>query len=186
MLSMSMATTLYLVCCALCVWWLQLYIHAYDQGSPLSLTSEIEILCITVEDINDRAPTFSPDDVSTSERVSDSHESTLPSQAYSVMQDEGSIPQSAIIHIVATDNDAGTNAHISYSITSGNTSLFSINEVCPLTLHPAAAMPPLPHTLTGHRAAVPPGGAGLRDHWQLLPHSHCQQLPHQVPPQQLS
>lgn len=45
-------------------------------------------------------------------------------------QDEGMVPESGLLQILATDKDTvAENAMVSYSITSGNTSLFNINNV---------------------------------------------------------
>jgi hypothetical protein len=88
----------------------QLYLHALDQGQPISLTSETRILCITVDDINDRVPYFSV-------------------SQYNMTQDEGVRPDTALVQAVAMDGDSRENAAVSYSISSGNTSIFSINEV---------------------------------------------------------
>lgn len=48
---------------------------------------------------------------------------------YNVTQNEGTLPETAILHVVARDGDSGDNAAVSYSITSGNTSVFRVDEV---------------------------------------------------------
>ncbi|CAI8003227.1 Protocadherin Fat 4 [Geodia barretti] len=87
----------------------QLYINALDQGQPLSLTSETRILCINVVDINDKIPSF-------------------PVTQYNMTQNEGTLPEAAIVNVFARDDDSGDNAAVFYSITNGNTSVFRINE----------------------------------------------------------
>ena len=44
-------------------------------------------------------------------------------------QNEGTLPEAAIVNVFARDDDSGDNAAVFYSITNGNTSVFRINEV---------------------------------------------------------
>ena len=109
---------------------LQLYINAYDQGNPLTLTSETRILCINVVDINDRVPSFSVVSLLSFQYIChyNFRLSSLQTQ-YNMTQDEGPLPDAAILNVFARDEDFGDNAAVSYSITSGNTSIFRIDEV---------------------------------------------------------
>ena len=80
-----------------------------------------------MEDINDRAPSFP---VVRQVSLIASYSILPPSQSqYETVQDEGTVPEAAIIHVVANDADDGENAAVTYSIASGNTSIFSIDQV---------------------------------------------------------
>lgn len=88
----------------------QLHISARDQGSP-SLVSDTAILFVNVVDVNDETPFF-------------------PSEtSYVVSQDEGTVPEAQLIQVIAMDDDTvPQNADVTYSITSGNTSIFTIDN----------------------------------------------------------
>ncbi|KAI6657178.1 protocadherin Fat 4-like [Oopsacas minuta] len=84
-----------------------LLIIATDAGSP-SLTSNVS-LDITVQDVNDNPPIFSP-----------------ASYAETVL--ENIIIGTSITTVVATDRDEGANMQISYSLFSGTEGKFEVNR----------------------------------------------------------
>ncbi|KAM6932333.1 protocadherin Fat 3-like [Lycodopsis pacificus] len=78
----------------------QITVHASDQGSPLPLSSSVNVT-ITVLDINDNPPVFERRD-----------------QLATVPEDVG--VGTEVLRIYAASKDIGTNAEITYSIRSGN------------------------------------------------------------------
>lgn len=78
----------------------QITVHASDQGSPLPLSSSVNVT-ITVLDINDNPPVFERRD-----------------QLATVPEDMG--VGTEVLRIYAASKDIGTNAEITYSIRSGN------------------------------------------------------------------
>ncbi|XP_034721891.1 protocadherin Fat 3a isoform X3 [Etheostoma cragini] len=78
----------------------QITVHASDQGSPLPLSSLVNVT-ITVLDINDNPPVFERRD-----------------QLATVPEDVG--VGTEVLRVYAASKDIGTNAEISYSIRSGN------------------------------------------------------------------
>ncbi|KAM8902406.1 protocadherin Fat 3-like isoform 4-T6 [Spinachia spinachia] len=78
----------------------QITVHAFDQGSPLPLSSSVNVI-ITVLDINDNPPVFERRD-----------------QLATVPEDMG--VGTEVLRIYAASKDIGTNAEINYSIRSGN------------------------------------------------------------------
>ncbi|XP_062417297.1 protocadherin Fat 3a [Pungitius pungitius] len=78
----------------------QITVHASDQGSPLPLSSSVNVT-ITVLDINDNPPVFERRD-----------------QLATVPEDMG--VETEVLRIYAASKDIGTNAEITYSIRSGN------------------------------------------------------------------
>lgn len=78
----------------------QVTVHASDLGSPLSLTSLVNVT-ITVLDINDNPPVFEHHD-----------------QLVTVPEDSG--VGTEVLRVHAASKDIGTNAEITYSIRSGN------------------------------------------------------------------
>lgn len=78
----------------------QLTVHAFDLGSPLSLSSSVNIT-ITVLDINDNPPVFEHRD-----------------QLATVPEDVGIGTE--VLRVHAASKDIGTNAEITYSIRTGN------------------------------------------------------------------
>ena len=81
-------------------------IQAFDSGSP-SKSSDL-VLTVLLQDVNDNGPIFNPG-------------------FYRVTIVENQPVSSSIIQIMATDNDRGENAHITYSLTpSEDASFFAI------------------------------------------------------------
>ncbi|XP_033953237.1 protocadherin Fat 3a isoform X3 [Pseudochaenichthys georgianus] len=78
----------------------QIVVHASDQGSPLPLSSLVNVT-ITVLDINDNPPVFERRD-----------------QLATVPEDVG--VGTEVLRVYAASKDIGTNAEITYSIRSGN------------------------------------------------------------------
>uniref|UniRef100_A0A8C9WZK6 FAT atypical cadherin 3a n=1 Tax=Sander lucioperca TaxID=283035 RepID=A0A8C9WZK6_SANLU len=78
----------------------QITVHASDQGSPLPLSSLVNVT-ITVLDINDNPPVFERRD-----------------QLATVPEDVG--VGTEVLRVYAASKDIGTNAEITYSIRSGN------------------------------------------------------------------
>uniref|UniRef100_A0A8C3A881 FAT atypical cadherin 3a n=1 Tax=Cyclopterus lumpus TaxID=8103 RepID=A0A8C3A881_CYCLU len=78
----------------------QITVHASDRGSPLPLSSSVNVT-ITVLDINDNPPVFERRD-----------------QLATVPEDVG--VGTEVLRIYAASKDIGTNAEITYSIRSGN------------------------------------------------------------------
>ncbi|KAA8594045.1 hypothetical protein FQN60_004879 [Etheostoma spectabile] len=78
----------------------QITVHASDQGSPLPLSSLVNVT-ITVLDINDNPPVFERRD-----------------QLATVPEDVG--VGTEVLRVYAASKDIGTNAEINYSIRSGN------------------------------------------------------------------
>ncbi|XP_078140221.1 protocadherin Fat 3a isoform X1 [Centroberyx gerrardi] len=78
----------------------QITVRASDQGSPLHLSSLVNVT-ITVLDINDNPPVFERRD-----------------QLATVPEDVG--PGTEVLRVYAASKDIGTNAEITYSIRSGN------------------------------------------------------------------
>lgn len=59
-------------------------------------------------------------------------------------QDEGTVPEAQLIQVIAMDDDTvPQNADVTYSITSGNTSIFTIDNV---VLSIPAVLQCLPYT----------------------------------------
>lgn len=82
-----------------------LYVEASD-----ALNSDLLLLIVSVEDINDNAPAFS-------------------SNLYSATVNENAAVGSSIVDVDASDDDIGTNGRIRYTITGGNQErAFTINE----------------------------------------------------------
>uniref|UniRef100_A0A8C3RDR0 Cadherin EGF LAG seven-pass G-type receptor 2 n=1 Tax=Cyanoderma ruficeps TaxID=181631 RepID=A0A8C3RDR0_9PASS len=80
----------------------ELLVEATDQGQDPSPRSATATVRIAVEDDNDNAPQFSE-------------------RRYVAQVPEDVVPNAAVLRVVATDRDKGSNALVHYSIVSGNT-----------------------------------------------------------------
>lgn len=80
----------------------ELLVEATDQGQDPGPRSATATVRITVEDDNDNAPQFSE-------------------RRYVAQVPEDVVPNAAVLRVMATDRDKGSNALVHYSIVSGNT-----------------------------------------------------------------
>ena len=85
----------------------ELMVFATDEGSPKrSGTVSIDV---TVEDVNDQSPVFNP-------------------KQYRATVRDGANSGAIVFMVSATDADIGMNAESTYTITSGDTSVFKVNQ----------------------------------------------------------